>query len=218
MLPETVIGLPHPRLHPRLKMPVAVLDRFVLQPARDRRFAVLLHIAHGHQVVMPRHRLPALGVDGALGCRDFAVHARPPVFAAGVIVPQGVAPGPSRTQVDLADGHRKTPWAPPPLDVLRLGARLPDETARRIDHRSDDQLTIRRRVQRDNGLTLDGHFAPPCLSAPADTRRVGQYAPPSSRDSGPPSRRRPSTAPRPAGTAAIAPAVPASPAPRGGAL
>src|SRR5436305_9688181 len=167
---------------------------------------------------MPWHGLPTLGIDGALGCRDLAVDARPAIFATGIVVPQGITPGTARTQVDLADGHRKTPRSPPALDVLGLGARLPDEAARRIDHGGDDQLTIRRRAQRDDGLTLYGHFFPPCPLAPADTRRVGQYAPPSSRDNALPSRRRLSGEPPRSGTVATALVAPASPVRRGGGL
>src|SRR5437667_4377630 len=199
-------------------MPVAVLDRLVLQPARDGCLAIFLIVSRGHQVVMPRHGLPTFGVHRSLRRGDFTVHAGPSIFAARVVVPQGVAPGATRTQVNFADGHRKTAWTPPALDVLWLGRGLPDQTARRIDHRGDDEFTVRRRAQRDDGLTLYGHFFPPCLSAPADTHPVCQYALPSSRDSVPPSRRRLSAEPPRSGTVATAPVAPASPVRRGGGL
>src|SRR3984893_8523493 len=211
-LAETVVGLPHSALHPRLNMPVAVLDRLVLQPARDGRLPVLLIEGRGDEVVMAGQTLPAFGVDHPLRWHDFAVDTRPGVFPAGFVITQHVTPGSTRAQVDLAGRHRRAPRAPPALDVLGLGRRLEDEPARRVAHGANDEFAIRRRGQRDGGLTFHGHVFPPEPSVPADSRRVDPYAPPSSRDIAPPSRRRLSTAPPAGGMVSIAPAVPASPA------
>src|SRR5258708_7893775 len=114
--------------------------------------------------------MTALGGDQPLRRGDLAIDTAESVFATGLVIANDVAPGATRAQVDVADGHRRASNAPPALQVLRLGGGLEDEIARRIEKGGDDELTIGRHGQRDDGLTFDGHVFPPQSLAPADSR------------------------------------------------
>src|SRR5712671_637882 len=102
-------------------MTVAVLNRLVLQPARESGLAVLLFQGGRHEIVVSGQTLPALGVDQSLRRRNLAIDTREPVLSTGRAIAYHVTPGPTGTQIDLAEGHRRAPWTPPLLHVFRLG-------------------------------------------------------------------------------------------------
>src|SRR5712664_849796 len=97
---------------------------------------------------MAGHTFVFEGPDDPLGRHDLAIFAPEPVFVVAVRPAVEEAILATRPEVQLADGQRVLPGAPPLRQVLALAVRLEDEFAWGVEDARHNDLPIRRGRQR----------------------------------------------------------------------